>query len=274
MAINIPKEYQDEIRQGWDERVSLPFDAPFMWWKNGAAAGDKNGSGVQHYGGWVIDAASLEAITDSPPARFVKEPHYNRNGEEYIVYATRYIGIAPIGRRSRWVLPEDGRGKGTSNVQYLALLADYKDKQYKYWMPAVITLKGYSALMFDRALGEFDRQTAKARRQYANGASALFFWRLIGTFGKERNQKMVGAPGLQSPITPPVLFVPSSGWETEEALASCFVGKELLDQMLELKRLAKEWLEDWKQSSPQPQHNGVPPQPDDTPLPSDEDVPF
>lgn len=268
--IEIPQEARSLTIDS--ERVNLPFDAPYFWWTNGNPAGNKNGSGVQFYGGWTTDAETLEAMTEIYLRGLVKETHYSRAGNAYTVYAVRYLAVAPIAKRSRWVIPPEG-GKGSGHTQYLVMTASYQDKTFTPCIPAVLSVKGYVAMILDSVMAEFDRITLKARKQYAGNATGSLFWRLIGTFGKERSQRMVGKAEMQSPITPPVLFVPKESFDSEEALARFYVGAEVAKQMVEFRQLAQEWIDTWKQpAKPNASNDDYFPEP---PMPEEPgDIPF
>jgi len=253
--ITVPEELDKTFKTSFTQGVTLPFEAPSFWWINGQANADKSHSGVPFYGGWATDADALVESNIAIPKSLIPEQYYTKDGKVISTFMTRYLPMTLVGKRSRWKESTTG-GKGTMQTQYLVLLAQYgADKVFRYWTPAVITVKGYINFAFADANRDFDKFTAQARKLYANGASALFFWRMIGTFGNERNQTMVGKKGLQSPITPCTVLLPKEEIKTEAELAKYFIGNDTIAILKTVIDGAQDWLKAWENNMDKNYHN-------------------
>src|SRR3972149_555837 len=95
------------------DRITLPFEAPFLYWHNGQAQAAKDASGALFFGGWWANAEEIEALSGPLPEKFVKETWTNREGGTYDVFAARSILAAVIASRFRWTTKKDGPGDGS-----------------------------------------------------------------------------------------------------------------------------------------------------------------
>ena len=244
MATKVP-ENASGFKPFEDQGIQLPFDAPLFWWTNGDNRGKEVGSGVEHFGGWATDGALLDAMVHDTqiPARLIAETQYPRTGASFQVYATRYLVVTPIAKRFRWVTDRDKpNDKGRGHSQILCLCAF--GKPLEYWMPVVLSAKGLAAMAIDAAFKSWESETGVARKTWAHGAGAWFFWSRIGTFAKERIEKLVGQKGAQSPIVEAQIYLPSAEF-TEAYLDALYIGEENVNRMVELKTLSKEWVAAW-----------------------------
>lgn len=267
--INIPQQFSETIRKGMigDDRILLPFAAPFFWWSNGSPNGskEKNTSGVAFYGGWASNAEIFEANIPAPdenhpdvPAKFIKETWSNSTGKTYDVYATRFLTVAFIGKRHRWVSDEE-TGRNFSQAQYLTYMSLYeKATGHTAYCPAVLSVKGMSSVFLQDAINEWEKVTLAARRQFASNAPSSFFYAALGTFGKERVTKTVGKK-QHAQIVPCQLYVPQA--ITEETLNTLYVGDEIASEMVTLLELGKDWVTAWKGNADEkaPRGQSVPP---------------
>ena len=245
---NLPEEYNQEIKKAIEQEfVPLPFDAPFLWWMNGNAREKKTG-GPPYFGGWAAHGEEfdnvLAAMGRNIPPTFKEYEMVNSQGSSYRIYAARAVSVAVIGSRKRW-RKDAITGKSRSNLQVLAYMALYKGGKYEPWGPVVLSTKGLSAKGLEDALNLWAKETAKARRQFADNLPAWWFYVPLGTFDKEPQVKMVGPQGNQSPITPIQVYFLSQTID-QDVLHSWFVGQEIAATMIDLRRRAQEWLDDWK----------------------------
>ena len=268
MAIQIP-EKANEFTPFEEGGVRLPFDAPLFWWVNGSNRGVKNGSGVDYFGGWSTDGALLDSMVQSSgiaiPDRLVSEIQIPKNGNQFTIYSTRWLAVAPIARRFRWLIDQDKpNDKGRGHSQVLCLCSFGKPLQY--WMPVILSAKGLASKAIDTAFKSFETETAVARKTWAHNAAYWFFWTRIGTFSDERNEVLVGPRGTQSPIVEAQTYVPAD--LTEAKLDSLYVGERNVDIMLEMKELSSEWANAWIDNATSKQTIGR------DVLPENEKIPF
>jgi hypothetical protein len=251
---DIPAEDVAEVKMALEgEAIRLPFTAPVLWWMNGNAKLKRDGNSP-YFGGWASNADEFTAAADEfggiPPI-FSPFTLTSDKNTDFDVYCTRTVGFAVIAKRSRWVVDEQSQ-HGRGHSQYLGIMSYRDENQFKSWGPVVLSAKGMSAKYLGDALTNFERATAKARREHANNLPAWFFYAALGTFGQAPVVQMVGKGNNQSPITPCNAYAPEG--ITAENLKAWYVGKELASQMAEYRRQAKEWLESWRENKSQ----GVP----------------
>jgi hypothetical protein len=282
--INVPAQFSENINKGMtgDDRILLPFAAPFFWWKNGESNGShgKNESGVMYFGGWASNAEIFEANIPTEgdiPAKFLKETWTSGSGNKtFDVYATRFLTVAFIGKRYRWVKDEE-TGRNFSQAQYLTYMSLYeKATGHKAYCPAVLSVKGMSSVSLQDAINEWGKVTLAARRQFANNAPAAFFYAALGTFGKDRIAKTVGKGQKTHAIIPCQIYVPQT--ITEEVLNTLYVGDEIASEMVTLLELAKDWMGAWKGSEGEKLASRASAQPENFPAEAAEttleDLPF
>jgi len=289
--INLDPDLARRLNDGMTsgETLDLPFPVIYVWAMNGQPSYKSQG-GALYYGGWACKADDLDALKESgagisDPAGWKRTTSASREGDEFEIYGTRHVIVAPIGKRQSWLL--DGRRHGEyidgarRHVQALCYMAERIEEgkivHYLPWGPVVLTAKGYQARHLLDAFTKWDKATAGLRRQIAPGVPAWCFYLALGTFGKERAAVNVGKPGAQSPITPITAWIPDGINET--ILAQLFVGQAVAEKMADLQDQASEWLAAWQpgaleQSSESEVYgNGQPPAPDNWGS-GDEDIPF
>lgn len=269
---DIPQDYvsstQEALASGG---IQLPFTAPLFWWVNGKAA-LADLKDIRHYGGWAVDKASMDdALLETGNAALngLKESQFTASDNaHYNVYQTRYLAIAPITVRRRFI--------DRSHVQYVVYIANLvpsgDSKVWQPWGAAVLSAKGFAARAIDDALQSWSTKTAKARSEFANNLPAAMFYSPIGTFGDAIITKEVGST-KKSLITPCSTFAPDE--VTAEQLEKWFIGRDIIESVNDMQKQAKDWVDAWKDDG-----QGVTPQSfqqvaQEPEQPSyDEDLPF
>jgi hypothetical protein len=268
MSFNIPIGANEEMRGSMDVGggVKLPFPHIFMSFRNGKRDAGKE-RGEQYFGGFQADEAEfvdyLAAIGKQDVLNsFNLHTLTPRVGDPYQAYMRRGLAVAPIAARSRWFKTREG--KNVLKRQVVGLMALGTPLQYVG--PVVVTASGYNQAM--NLTAAFDANaniTANARRQHAAGAAANFFYAYIGTWKEDGEFVMVGKGQNQSPITP--IAARSYKVETAEELRALYVGDELAKTVLEYRKQAQEWVDDWNKKRDEK------PEQFDTEAPAD-DIPF
>lgn len=273
--------------------IELPFPAPYLWVINGDARLKTTGD-ARYFGGWATDAEKMAEISliyggTESPAGWLREEIVAESNKSLDCYLTRSVLCAPIDLRKSWFVMATGGSVSRSpdyfagsrqHVQALVWLAGKSaDGKITPWGPAVLSAKGFQAKNLLQSFADWTHQTESLRRKIAPGVPAWCFYLAIGTFGKERKTKMVGASGAQSPITPIGAYIPDH--LTEETLESLFVGQEIASEMVRAKQDAAEWLQAWGTPSPKPAGQAAPQAalpPDESdfldPIPPGEEIPF
>lgn len=224
------------------DAIALPFAAVYFRWQRGNPQISADlGCGASHFGGWMSDAAAAaESGIELPPWLSLEYFTYSDGGQKE-VWATRFLHVAFIGKRSRWETdPQSGRQR--SHVQYLAYTANYnhETKLFEPWQPVVLTAKGLNTKHLNNAINQWAKITANERM---NGYPAWVYWCTIGTFGQ-----FYKLPAGQSYITPPrLIYDPKK--ISREYVAARYVGDELGKTMIELAEAAQDWLAAWKKES-------------------------
>lgn len=239
------EEYKNS-NVGLDGGASLPFDAPIFYWMRGEPNAPKGNTGVRYYGGWACDPSTM---IEPVPSVFALEDFQSSTGQEYQAYAARHLHVAIIAKRQRWVTDESGHGRG--HVQILAFAAvktKGENAALQPWAPVVMSAKSTSAMALESEIRRWEQVTRMIRRQEFDNIPAWSFYLTIGTFGQDRLQVEVGKT-KKNFITPPRLY--------DQQLTASSLGKRLVDvetwkKMGELRDLAEEWLQAWKQPQ-QPQ---------------------
>jgi len=265
---DVQAELQGSLRD--NKSVKLPFGAPQLWWSNGKTelASVNEIEDARRFGGFGI---SKEDIDDQLSMINPELPYHwkffedlvNHDGKTYSAYMTRTAWVAPIVRRYRWVSFE---GKNKSQVEYLCYLAVMtQDKKLNPWGTVVISGSSYSGGAIGAAFKEFAQKSSNIRGTVPQN----FFFHPLGTWGKSpKSEPRKGKGGKSSMITPCQLYVPESGY-TEETLSKWFVPQELHSELADLKRKAKEWVDDWAKKEESRQVEEVnpfgPPSDDDFP---------
>ena len=233
--------------------ISLPFPHVKLFWYNGKPDADK-GRGVYHFGGWF--AGSDELLNEM--AQFNKKPEEigfqkdtwtDGDGNEYGSYSSRMAYVAPCGSRKVWrsyKTPEGMKNKSTYSL--LGFMAYPTTEKLHYLGPVVLSGSSYSGAMVEEAVKSFPSLTAEARATAAPSVPAWQFYIPIGTWGKARVTKSVGTV-KKSMIVPAQIYIPEKGW-TPEKIEKYFVPDEVVEQMLETRAAAEEWL-NWKPSAEQ-----------------------
>jgi len=243
----LPNEVNEAAKgslSGSNSRVPLPFAAPEMWWKNGEAAiaGMKEITDARRFGGWGVSKEEIDNMAYPLPPLPEKWKLYemtNSKGKAYEAYLTRSAWAAPIARRHAWFNYE---GKNQSRVNYLCYLGVVgEDKKILPWGPVVLSSKSFDGVNLDKLFKEFATKTSALR-----GATAPnYFYTPLGTFRSEPMfDTRKGKNGAESSVTPCQLFENKDGY-TLDGLKSVFVGADIAKDMMELKKLSTEWLDDW-----------------------------
>jgi len=246
----IPEEYITETQEAMQGGgVQLPFPVVYFWWVNGEKR-DAQIGGVRYFGGWACDYEKMQdvsaAIGSPVPAGLEMTELVNDDGVFYNAYVSRFLSIAPIASRRRWIKQtkygDDERGR--SHTQWLCWLGSY-DKEagvYLPWGTAVLTSKGLASKAIWDAVTDFGMKTGGARREFANNLPAWFFYHPIGTFGEKPNFQEVGTQ-YKNTITPATAYVPAE--ITRENLLKWYIGKDIVERVHQLRLDAKPWLETW-----------------------------
>ena len=234
------------------DRVTLPFKAPSLYWHNGQAQVAKDASGALFLGGWWANAEEIESLSGPLPEKFIQETWTNREGGTYDVFAARSILVAVIASRFRWTTKKDAQGNVTGNTsqkQVLCYMAysevdrKTKAKLILPWGPVVLAFKGLAGTWLDSAFKAHEKGITEIRKEIAPNVPWPYFYAILGTFGNDRVQEMVGKV-QKSPITPPLAYVPEK--LDAATLATLYVGENVAGFMGDLKVNAQEWLDDWK----------------------------
>jgi hypothetical protein len=279
--INLDKNVSDRLNEGMNlgGGIQLPFLAPVFFVVNGDPK-LKSLGGAQFYGGWAGRAEDIQEAEDaglSLPASFVLTEMTTGDGKGYDAYLTRSVVVAPIAVRQAWITREKVRSPhyvegARQHVQALCYMAIKTDANSAYtpWGPVILSAKGFQAKNLLGAFGAWDKFTASQRRKVAPGVPAWCFYLAIGTFGKDRQQVMVGSSS-QSPITPIGAYLPEG--LTEDTLTKLFVGQQTAEAMADYLQGAVDWLSAWKDSS-KDQLGGQPVDGEFVPEAPGEDIPF
>lgn len=238
--------------------IQLPFQAPVIWVMNGNSQ-LKALANATYYGGFGSKREDMQFAQQTYgkatyPHGFSDFDITASDGKTIQGVISRTIMVTPLGIREGW-LDEEGLHathyfKGSRHhVQALVLLASKDGGKISVWSPAVITAKGFQAKNLLNAFSDWTRHTALLRSKIAPNIPAWAFYLVIGTFGSERKQQMVGGTGKQSAITPIGAFLPEG--LTEATLESLFVGKDVANLMVSYMDHAKEWLTAWSQQPDQ-----------------------
>jgi hypothetical protein len=266
-------ERANEINLNDNDAIRLPFPALYAYWRNGNPQLKQNG-GIHYFGGWAFSDESYEdAVTELGKTPGLDLTSFvNVSGKELAIYQSRSLPVAPIAKRKRWLDTDQYHG---SQVQILCSLFIYNKeaKHYDYFSPIVLSGKGYSGLAIEDSFDEWAKASAKARKEYAGGAPAVYFIAGLGTFAKTPVTKEVGKKNKNT-ITPCQVYLPlnkeTAAVEiTSDHLKTYFVGTEHAALMLQLKDEAKEWLETWKDTKSKTDAGDVPPEPVE-----EADIPF
>jgi hypothetical protein len=273
--------------------IELPFPVPYIWIINGDPKLKELG-GPQAFGGWQVEAekmleAGMTYSSNEPPAGFIRKDVTSTDGKVTDSFLTRSVIVAPIDFRKSWFMKTPGGLVQRSadyfegsrqHAQALVYLAGKKDGVFQPWGPAVLSAKGWQVKNLLKAFESWNKATATARQKVAPGVPAWFFYLAIGTFGTEVNTVMVGG-NAKSPITPIGAYIPDK--VTEAQIESLFVGQEVANEMVLLKKDAQEWLHAWGSPTPRGYVQQAPAQiieegqpfPDEPPFPTDEtEIPF
>lgn len=229
------------------DRVQLPFEHLRLYWHNGYPQAAKDG--VQHYGGWfagaddfIGDMAALGA--SGAPYGFVgPEQWMSRDNQEYSTYSARAVYAAPIATRLNWLKRDDGGS--TSHLGMLVYLASVeeqnKTKVLVPYAPCVLYAKSYAAKFIQDAFKQWVSDTVQLRAEVAPGVPVSMFYVPVGTFGEKRIVENVGK-AKTSPVVP-CQYGKAGQWDAG-TLEMHFVGDDIGHEIVELKRLAEEWLQD------------------------------
>ena len=244
---NVPEDYVKDAQGALTGgQISLPFDTLILRWRNGSGSYANSEIQTLFFGGWECGSDSMETMTNAygvkVPQGFVEFEATSKTGSNYGAYANRVVLVSFIGKRKRWV-------EGSSHAQWLVYLADFIDKKYTPWAPAILTAKGYSCKYIEDAISQWGTKTASARREFADGLPEFLFYAPLGTFGDKPDTKMVGKGGNQSPITPCQLIIPPN--VDADFLKRTFIGNEIAEKCSDMLSEANAWLKAWDEDQPE-----------------------
>jgi hypothetical protein len=245
-TFEVPQEYQEELKGAMSDQsgVKLPFAAPTLYWYNGKTAykDDEEIKDARRFGGWGIDKEALEEQGLPPSPAWKLHKLSSAKGDSFEAYLFRSAWVAPIARRHAW-FENEGKSKSTVNIlSYLAL----RNKEGKFLPYGAVILKAssFTGVTLDKLFKEFATKTAEIRGETLPN----FFFHPIGTYGETpKFNTNKGKGGQESSVTDPQLYIPEGGY-TAKFLQECFVpnvGSELLADMSNFKKQAKDWLADW-----------------------------
>ena len=273
--------------------VELPFLAPPFYIVNGNARLEQVG-GIHFFGGFACNVDKLQSAAESWENRPFPVPGLTAtetvldNGHKLQVHAARGLIVAPIGiRQFLTITSPDGRKQRVApftkgarpGIQVLCVLG-YKDenKVIQPWAPIMLTASGYQVNHLGDAFSNWNKAIKPLVKKLVPGIEPSsimnLFWMSVGTFGKERKARTVGAGQQQQTITPVSAYIPES--LDEKVLETLYVGEDVAGWMAELSGLSKEWLQVFKNlqaSKPveQIEHDNI----EEPPPPEDEyNVPF
>lgn len=231
---------------GQSDRVQLPFAHMRFYWHNGNTQAQKDEKSAIHFGGWFCDSDDFQSDlasfgADKPASIVGPEQWVSRDGKPYSVYSCRVLLAAPIATKDVWI-QKDGKTRSTCSMLVYLAFKDAKGDIVPFG-PAVIAAKSYNGDRLKKAFKQWTSDTATLRATEAPGVSTSLFYIPVGTFGKQRNQEMVGKGKDQSPIVPTAYGQHPDGWDAA-LLEKHFVGDEVGQQILELYAMAQEWLND------------------------------
>jgi len=269
--------FQESMGSG----LTLPFTAPMVVWHGGDPqfASNPGASGVLHFGGWKIDTQEYESV--DPPVDGTPKLHpetFHSDSGAYDVMATRELFLAPFGKRECF-----DQEKRRSRLHVLAYSGIYSKEESRIvpWTPVWIATTSYHGVSLKNAISQFASRTSRARREHAKNLPPTAFWHRLGTFGDELKREKRGS-NIQNWITPVQVQMMDNidlDW-----LTRAYVGKETLEEMLDLLKQAEQWLKAWD-NIPESTQAGIPnrtptrsstPPPPDVPDDLDDDayVPF
>lgn len=229
-------EYQQSNAQS--SFVTLPFDAPVLYWKHGDV--DVTPGTIGHYGRWNCQMEDFDKIAQAAnipaPKEIETRVKKDRNGrptsETYKVYAWRAVVFAVIASRSRWI-HNQRTGKNNSHTQILVHLFDKNSEGAIIpTVPAILSAKVLASGALENCVKKwFDTihsfNTVKI--------PPIYFYMAVGTFGEQ--SKFTGSHGTS---TLPELYTPQN--LTADNLP--FVGNGIARKMSDLKLQAQDWLND------------------------------
>lgn len=239
--------------------IQLPFNTIYPFWYNGDKRNQRmaQNSPAEYFGGWVFEGAQLDALcqteTRNVPAGLYRDTFTARDGTSFPAYFGRHLLLATIGTRTAW--RENDNGKMSSKTQVLSYLAEKVESQIVPWGSVVLTASGWQTKELQNALKSWDNKLKPALKLFAPGVPSWFFYMSLGTFGDQRQEKMVGPVGSQSPIVPIQAYVPAT--IDEATLTRLFVGEDIAAVLAGLSDEAQEWLHAWdKKEGDQRNGNG------------------
>lgn len=242
MSYDIPEGANDAV--GSLGAVVLPFAAPIVFWRNGdkAFAQVKDIQDVRRFGGWAIQPDEIESMKESLPPELPadwQKMEFMGERATYTNYITRKVYAAIIARRFSWFVND---GKSRSVTQYLAYLGTRVENNIMPWGAVILQAKSLGGVDLDKAIAEFKKLTA----QFRENTKEQFFYAPLGTWGSEpqftNNKSKDG--NKQSSVTPVHVYKPQGGY-SKSLVDMLFVGRETAAEIVEIRKKAQEWLDDW-----------------------------
>lgn len=276
MPYDIPEGANEAI--GSLGAVVLPFAAPIMFWRNGdkAFAGAKDVQDARRFGGWAIQPSEIDTMKESLPPELPADwlaMEFMGEKETYSNFITRRAYVAVIARRHAWFVND---GKSKSVTQYLGYLGERTENTINPWGPVILQAKSLGGVDLDKAVTQFKKLTA----QFREGVKEQFFYAPLGTFGDapEFQTHKSKDGNSQSAVTPVRVYQPPNGYG-KKLVDILFVGRETAAEIVELRKQAQEWLDDWNNRR-RTNGNGAAPEQDapfgadDLQPPDDDGMPF
>ena len=225
--------------------IKPPFPYLEMNWHNGFAAA---AGGAMKFGGWQIseeNAQRAKSLFGRLPFYFgEKEMWAKGKGDgEYPARSSRFITATPFATRVKWYDGRDGY-KGSSKTQVLVYLCEVgKDNEITPYAPALISGGSYHAGVAISTAFTAWATHIEANRKEANIASvpAWAFYGWFGTFGEKRLTKEVGKTEKNF-IAPCQVSFPKD----PATIYNVYVGDEVAQEIMSLRKQAQTWLEDAK----------------------------
>jgi hypothetical protein len=258
MAFDIDQDVAGKLKEGMTTSgaVELPFPAPTVWVVNGQNA-LKPMNNALYFGGFAAKTDEVEAAlaingVQAAPRGFVDQEMTPEQGQPFNALVTRYVCAAPVCTRKAWIAKDGVRTPdyvegSRQHVQALVYLANFENKQFTPWGPAVLSAKGFQATNLLKSFDAWSKATSTLRAKHAPGVPAWCFYLMLGTFGQERKSVLVGPSGSQSQITPVGAYVPDP--LTLEHLEACFVGNDVAKAMSQMLNDAADWKGAWSSAS-------------------------
>lgn len=293
-TFNLPTGLSD-IDQSMGQKGALPFAAPLFWWNNANQELEPLAESQPwaYFGGFVTKLEDLKSVCETrgvPMPAMKSGKKKTRDGKSLELIGTRSMLLVPIMKRVQYrrkgpdgtneIVYGDTWPKGYSRHAHLLAMLFSKDANgVTPWGPVVLTLGGFQVSNLFDAFTQWQKVTAPLRAALVEKGEmippATAFAAPVGNFGDAPTTKMVGRPGLQSPITPIALREEKL---TGDQLMTRFIGNDAAAEIMTLREQATPWANEWSAASraaaPVDEYDGLE-DPGRVPeIMQDEDLPF